>query len=46
MERLWLRVVKLENNYYYGYIDNKPVSKGIKKDQCIKVHKQKVVDTQ
>ena len=30
-ERLWLRVVKFENNYYYGYIDNIPISKTIKK---------------
>jgi len=45
-ERLWLRVVKFENNYYYGYIDKIPISKAIKKDQYIKVHKQKVVDTQ
>ena len=45
-ERLWLRVVKFENNYYYGYIDNIPISKGIKFNQYIKVHKNKVVDTQ
>ena len=45
-ERLWLRVVKFENNYYYGYIDNIPISKGIKKDQYIRVNKNKVVDTQ
>ena len=45
-ERLWLRVVKFENNYYYGYIDNKPISKAIKNNQYIRVHKQKVVDTQ
>ena len=31
VERLWLRVVKFENNYYYGYIDNIPISKTIKK---------------
>ena len=45
-ERLWLRVVKFENNYYYGYIDNIPISKGIKKDRYIRVNKNKVVDTQ
>ena len=26
-ERLWLKVGKFENNYYYGYIDSKPISK-------------------
>ena len=46
IERIWLRVVKFENNYYYGYIDNKPISKGIKYNQYIKVHKQKVVEIQ
>ena len=45
-ERLWLRVVKFENNYYYGYIDNIPISKSIKYNQYIKVHKQKVVEMQ
>ena len=45
-ERLWLRVVKFENNYYYGYIDNIPISKGIKKDQYIRVNKNKVVEIQ
>ena len=45
-ERLWLRVVKFENNYYYGYIDNIPISKGIKYNQYIRVHKNKVLDTQ
>ena len=42
VERLWLRVVKFEHNYYYGYIDNKPISKGIKYNQHIRVYKQKV----
>ena len=45
-ERIWLRVVKFENNYYYGYIDNIPISKGIKKDQYIRVHKNKVLEMQ
>ena len=45
-ERLWLRVVKFENNYYYGYIDNIPISKGIKKYQYIRVHKNKVLEMQ
>ena len=46
VERLWLRVVKFENNYQQGYIDNKPISKNIKYNQYIKVHKQKVVEVQ
>ena len=45
-ERIWLRVVKFENNYYYGYIDNIPISKTIKYNQYIKVHKQKIVEMQ
>ena len=42
-ERLWLRVDKFENNYYYGYVDNKPISKGITHNQYVRVHKNKVV---
>ena len=45
-ERLWLKVHKFENNYYYGYIDNIPISKTIKYNQYIKVHKNKVVEVQ
>ena len=44
-ERLWLRVDMFENNYYYGYVDSKPISKGITYNQYIKVHKNKVVET-
>ena len=44
-ERLWLRVDMFENNYYYGYVDSKPISKGITYNQDIKVHKNKVVET-
>ena len=43
-ERLWVRVVKFEHNYYYGYIDNKPISKGISSGQYIRVHKNKVLE--
>ena len=45
-ERIWVRVHKFENNYYYGYIDNKPISKGIKYNQYIRVNKNKVVESQ
>jgi hypothetical protein len=44
-ERLWLKVDKFENNYYHGYVDSKPISKGITYNQYVKVHKDKVVDT-
>ena len=44
-ERLWLKVDKFENNYYYGYVDSKPISKGITYNQYVKVHKSKVVET-
>ena len=46
MERVWVRVIKIEGNYYYGYIDNITISKGIKKDQYVKVHKKNVIDKQ
>ena len=46
VERLWLRVVKFDNNYYYGYIDNEPISKGITYNQHIRVNKNKVVESQ
>ena len=45
-ERVWVKVEKIEGNYYYGYIDNIPISKGIKYKQYIRVHKNKIVDTQ
>ena len=46
VERLWLRVHKIENNYYYyGYI-NIPISKGIKYKQYIRVSKNKILDSQ
>ena len=44
-ELLWLKVDKFEDNYYCGYVDNKPISTGIKYKQYIKIHKGKVVDT-
>ena len=44
-ERLWLTVQHFEHNYYYGHVDNVPVSKGITYNQYVKVHKNKVVET-
>ena len=43
-ERLWLRVIKYENNYYYGYIDNIPISTNIKYKQYIRIHKNKTLE--
>ena len=43
-EFLWLKVDKFESNYYYGYVNNKPLSKGIAYNQYVRVHKNKVVD--
>ena len=40
-ERVWVRVEKIQNNYYYGYIDNIPISKGLKYKQYIRIHKKK-----
>jgi hypothetical protein len=31
-------------NNYYGYIDNKPISQGIKYGQYIKINKSKVLE--
>ena len=39
-ERLWVKDEKIENNYYYGYIDNKPISTNIKYNQYFKVQKK------
>ena len=44
-ERLWLRVDMFENNYYYGYVDSKPISKGITYNHYANVHKNNVLET-
>ena len=44
-ELIWLKVDKFENDYYCGYVDNKPISKGIKYKQYIKIHKRNVLST-
>ena len=46
VERVWVRVVKREGNYYFGYIDNIPISKGLKYNQYMRIHKNKIIDTQ
>ena len=45
-ELLWLKVDKQDKNYYYGYLDNKPITtKTLKYKDYIKVNKNKVVGT-
>ena len=45
-ELLLLKVDKLDKGYYYGWVDNKPITtKTLKCKQYIKVNKHKVVDT-
>jgi hypothetical protein len=44
-ELLWLKVDKFEDDYYCGTVDNKPLSKGIKYKQYIKIHKLNVLST-
>ena len=43
-ERLWLKNHKIEGSYYYGYIDNIPISTNIKYKQYIRIHKNKVLE--
>ena len=45
-ERVWVKVEKIQNKYYYGYIDNIPISKGLKYKQYMRIHKNKIIDTQ
>ncbi len=44
VERVWLRVEKCQNNYYYGYIDNIPISKTLKYKQYMIIHKHKIIE--
>ena len=45
-ELLWLKVDKQDKNYYYGYLDNKPITtQTLKYKDYIKVNKNKVVGT-
>ena len=44
-ERLWLKVDTFEITYCYGYVDSKPISKGITYNQYVKIHGSKVVET-
>ena len=42
--RVWVKVEKIQNNYQYGYIDNIPISKGLKYKQYIRIHKNKIIE--
>ena len=44
VERVWLRIVKYENNYYYGYIDSIPISKTLKYKQYMRIHKNRLIE--
>ena len=44
VERVWVKVHKIESNYYYGYIDNIPISKGLKYKQYMRIHKNKIIE--
>ena len=43
-ERVWLRVIKIENNYYYGYIDSIPISNTLKYKQYMRIHKNRLIE--
>ena len=45
-ELLWLKVDKHDKNYYYRYLNNKPITtKTLKYKDYIKVYKHNVVDS-
>jgi hypothetical protein len=37
-------IEKFQNNYYYGYIDNIPISKSLKYKQYMRIHKNKIIE--
>ena len=43
-ERVWVKVHKIEGNYYYGNIDNIPISKTLKYKHYIRIHKNKIIE--
>ena len=44
VERVWVKVHKIEGSYYYGYIDNITISKTLKYKQYIRIHKNKIIE--
>ena len=44
-ELLWVRVEKFEAGYYYGTIDDTPISKSIRSGQSVKINENRVIDT-
>ena len=43
-ERVWLKIHKIENNYYYGYIDSIPISNTLKYKQYMRIHKNRILE--
>jgi len=43
-EFIWVKVDEQDDNYYYGAIDNNPVTKSVKKGDRVKVNKNKVLE--
>ena len=43
-ERVWLENHKIEGSYYFGYIDNIPISKTLKYKQYMRIHKNKIIE--
>ena len=44
--RLWLKILKVEGNYYVGAIANIPAAKGIEFGDEKKILKRQIVDIQ
>ncbi len=43
-ERLWVRVVKLENDTVHGRVANNPITKGLKFNDLVKIKLSNVID--
>jgi len=43
-EFIWVKVRDFDGVYYYGEIDNKPITKSIKLGDKVKINKNKVMD--
>ena len=44
-ELLWVRVVKFEAGYYYGTIDDTPISKSIRAGHSVRIKETRVIDS-
>ena len=45
-ERLWVKVDRIEGNYYIGTLANYPITKGLKFGDTVKIDINKVIDIQ